>query len=144
MHSNESTFSNSNLYFSTVYPLLHISTNFISNFLQQIFSSRHAHFSTLIKCKKSCIFIVEYFPSSEDITIFDKILQQTTQFDKIRFVYWIHPGFMSQNVSWCQIMKLNVELSEPTFPFHTNIIPLNQKSKQKLFDKFIQNPHDLL
>lgn len=62
-----------------------------------------------------------------------------TALDIIRHAHCIHGCISPKFEAWCRIVKLNVELSEPTFPFHTNIIPLNQKSKQESFNKFRQN-----
>ena len=131
-----------NLHFSTASYIFQqhipyrIIDNIFSEFFLTIFSSRHAHFSTSIKCIQYSLLLIENYSQ----LIIYKFLQFLTWSYSIWLVYNIHPGFMSQNVSWCQIMKLNVELAEPTFPFHTNIIPLNQKSKQKLFQKFRQIP----
>ena len=109
--------------------------NFTAIFYSKFFTARHAHFSTLIKCIHYSLLLIENYSQ----VIFYNLRQSSLRFDNIRIVYCIHGYISPQNVSWCQIMKLNVELSEPTFPFHTNIIPLNQKSKQKLFQKFRQN-----
>ena len=105
------------------------SANFYSNF----FPPGRCFLKT-IKCIQYSLLLIENYSQ----VIFDNLRQSSLRFDNIRIVYCIHGYISPQNVSWCQIMKLNVELSEPTFPFHTNIIPLNQKSKQKLFDKFLQ------
>ena len=113
---------------------IHISTNFISNFLQQFFTAR-AVFYPLIKCIQYTLLLIENYSQM----IFYNNLQYSTIFDTIILVYNIHCWITAQFETSCRFMKLNVELSESSFPFHTNIIPLNQKCKQESLDKFMQN-----
>ena len=94
-------------------PYSYIDTIFMQNFLT-IFSSRHAHFSTSIKCKKSCIFIVEYFPSSEDITIFASIWHETTAFDLYTGYIPVSCRKMSADVKSWSLMSNYLSLHFPS------------------------------
>ena len=115
--------------------------SYIDKLLQQfftaIFSSRHVHFSTSIKCIQYTLLLIENYSQ----VIFYNLRQSSTEAYSIRHAHCIHDCISPKDVSWCRSLEDCVELSESSFPFHTNIIPLNQKSKQESFDKFWQNLH---
>ena len=71
----------------------------LPQFFTAIFSSRHAHFSTLIKCIQYPLLLIENYSQ----VIFYNLRQSSLRFDKIRFVYCIHQDYSPQNVSWCRI-----------------------------------------
>ena len=123
--------------FQHTYPY-RIIDNIFMQFFSAIFYRHRPHFSTSIKCIQHSLLLIENYSQ----VIFYEFLQFLTWSYSILHAHCIHGYISPQNVSWCRIVKLNVELSEPTFPFHTNIIPLNQKSKQKLFTKLRQNLHN--
>ena len=132
-------FSSATYIFRHTYPYRIIDNIFMQFFLT-IFSSRHTHFSTSIKCIQYSLLLIENYSQ----VIFDNLRQSSLRFDNIRIVYCIHGYISPQNVSSCQIMKLNVELCFPPIYSSNNYIPLIQKLKQKLFNKFMQNSTLLL
>ena len=95
----------------------------------------------LIKCKKSCIFIVEYFPSSECSTIFASIWQSSTAFELYTAYTRIIPRKMSKIVWNCQSTLRIVEACKSYFFPSLSLYPYIWKLFKESFDKFIQNPH---
>ena len=138
MTSNKSTFLNINLHFSTAYPLFiyrQTLSAILSKIFWQFFPPWHVHFSTSIKCIQYSLLLIENYSQ----VIFDNLRQSSTANDIIRHAHCIHGYISPKDVSWCRSLEDCVELSESSFPFHTNIIPLNQKCKQESLDKFMQN-----
>ena len=123
-----------NWHFPTHPPALYIDTIFMQNFLT-IFYRHRPHFSTLIKCILYSLLLIENY---SQVRIYN-LRQSSPRFDTIRPVYNIHCRIAPNNISWCRIVKLNVRLCFPLFYSSNNYIPLIQKLKQKLFDKFLQN-----
>ena len=132
-----------NLHFQTwTYIFLqHIPYSYIDKLYQQfftaIFSSRHVHFSTSIKCIQYPLLLIENYSQM----IFDNLRHDSTANDIIRHVHCIHGYIYPKDVGWCRIVKLNVRLCFPLFYSSNNYIPLIQKLKQESFDKFMQNSH---
>lgn len=89
----------------------------------------------LIKCKKSCIFIVEYFPSSECSTIFASIWQSSTAFGLYTAYTRIIPRIMSKLVWTCQSTLMFVEACRIVWTLIFSLyysIPLYMKIIQRI------------
>ena len=125
-----------NWHFPTHPSLLHISTNFYSNFWRQFFLPGRWFYS-LIKCIQYTLLLIENYSQ----LIFDNLRQSSTANDIIRHAHCIHGYIYPKDVGWCRIVKLNVRLCFPLFYSSNNYIPLIQKLKQESFDKFMQNSH---
>lgn len=130
-----------NLHFQTAFcifrqhiPSTFIDTIFMQNFLT-IFSSRHAHFSTSIKCIQYSLLLIENYSQ----VIFDKILHNLTQLD-MHIVYTsIFPRKMSKIVWTCQSTLRFVEACKSYFFPSLSLYPYIWKLFKESLDKFLQN-----